>query len=242
PTGVPFRRQSGANLLIIGQQEESAMAVMCAAVLGLGAQLPASGPRFIVLDGSAADSPLTRVLPQVGESLPHNFRMTEYRAATQAIDELSRELTARQSAPDANAAPIFLCIYGLQRYRALRKQEENFGFSNSDDDKPPATDKQFAEILREGPSLGIHTIAWVDTSASLDRTLERGAMREFDHRVLFQMSATDSSNVIDSPLANKLGAHRGLYYSEEQGVMEKFRPYALPDKQWLSLVAKHLRR
>ena len=58
-------------------------------------------------------------------------------------------------------------------------------------------------------------------------------MRELDHRVLFQMSANDSSNLIDSPAANKLGANRALSYSEEQGVMEKFRPYGFADKAWL---------
>jgi hypothetical protein len=66
-------------------------------------------------------------------------------------------------------------------------------------------------------------------------------MREFDNRILFQMSANDSSNLIDSPLANKLGFHRALAYSEEQGIMEKFRPYALPAKDWLEQVASRLR-
>ena len=67
-------------------------------------------------------------------------------------------------------------------------------------------------------------------------------MREFDNRVLFQMSATDSSNLIDSPAANKLGFHRALAYSEEQGYMEKFRPYALPEKAWLGEVKAKLGR
>ena len=66
-------------------------------------------------------------------------------------------------------------------------------------------------------------------------------MREFDHRILFQMSAADSSNLIDSPAANKLGFYRALAFSEEQGVLEKFRPYAMPDKAWLAHVAERLR-
>ena len=61
-------------------------------------------------------------------------------------------------------------------------------------------------------------------------------MREFDNRILFQMSANDSSNLIDSPAANKLGFNRALIYSEEQGVMEKFRPYAPPPVQWIDLL------
>src|SRR4029077_8288244 len=100
--------------------------------------------------------------------------------------------------------------------------------------------KQFAEILREGPPLGVHVIAWADTLVAVDCTLDRGTMREFDNRVLFQMSAADSSNLIDSPAGNKLGFYRALVYSEEQGVMERFRPYAMPDASWLAHVKTKL--
>jgi len=131
-------------------------------------------------------------------------------------------------------------IYGLQRYRMLRKSEESFSFSADETEKKPQPDKLFTDILREGPALGIHVLAWVDTTASIDRTLDRGSMREFDHRILFQMSAADSSNLIDSPAGNKLGFHRALAYSEELGVMEKFRPYALPGKEWLEKVRNSL--
>jgi S-DNA-T family DNA segregation ATPase FtsK/SpoIIIE len=95
-------------------------------------------------------------------------------------------------------------------------------------------------MIREGPAEGIHTLAWADTPGSIDRTLDRTSMREFDNRVLFQMSAADSSNLIDSPMANKLGMNRALIYSEEQGLMEKFRPYALPPKDWLDTYQANL--
>ena len=131
-------------------------------------------------------------------------------------------------------------IYALQRYRQLRKSEDSFSFGGADEGKPPSPDKQFADLLREGPAVGIHVIAWADTPASVERTLDRANLREFDNRVLFQMSASDSSNLIDSPMANKLGMHRALAYSEEQGVMEKFRPYALPDAAWLGHVKQRL--
>jgi hypothetical protein len=54
------------------------------------------------------------------------------------------------------------------------------------------------------------------------------------------MSATDSSNLIDSPAGNKLGVNRALAYSEEQGSMEKFRPYAVPNAKWLAEVKEKL--
>jgi hypothetical protein len=54
------------------------------------------------------------------------------------------------------------------------------------------------------------------------------------------MSASDSSNLIDAPTGNKLGNNRALLYSEEQGVSEKFRPYALPGARWLEYVKQKL--
>ena len=56
------------------------------------------------------------------------------------------------------------------------------------------------------------------------------------------MSSSDSSNLIDSPAANRLGFHRALLYSEEQGLLEKFRPYALPESDWLDNLRDQLGR
>lgn len=239
PTAIVLRRQSGANALIIGQQEESAMGLMVGALISLAAQHSPASSRFVILDGTAADSTLAGVLPQVSAILPHRVKLVEYRAVAETLAELVTELQRRIETGEA-AQTVYILIYGLQRYRVLRKQEESFGFSMDDGEKAPQPDKQFADLLREGPAVGMHILAWADTPASVDRTLDRNSMREFDNRVLFQMSAADSSNLIDSPAANKLGFYRALLYSEEQGVMEKFRPYALPDRAFLERVRKAL--
>jgi hypothetical protein len=121
----------------------------------------------------------------------------------------------------------------------LRRSEDTFGLSPEGDATPQA-DVRFADLLRDGPAVGIHTLAWADTLATLERTLDRHTLREFDYRVLFQMSAVDSSNLIDSPVANQLGFHRVLLYSEEQGGVEKFRPYAALADDWLAMLSQRL--
>ena len=40
-------------------------------------------------------------------------------------------------------------------------------------------------------------------------------------RVAFQMSANDSSNLLDTPLAGSLGHHRALFVTDEEGKMGK---------------------
>ena len=61
-------------------------------------------------------------------------------------------------------------------------------------------------------------------------------------RVLFQMSASDSASLIDSPDAATLGFHRGIFYHDREGVTETFRPYAQPDAEWIETVTRQLAR
>jgi S-DNA-T family DNA segregation ATPase FtsK/SpoIIIE len=234
PTALVFRRQSGANVLLVGQQEEQALAVLTSTMVSLAVQYPPDGAMFYVLDGTPADSSLAGTFDRVKAALPHQTRIVEWRAVGDVLNDLTAEMAKRQEGEPAGQPDIYVMIYGLQRYRILRKSEDEFSFSMGDEEKKASPGKQFADLLREGPALGIHVVTWVDTVASLERTLDRTAMREFDNRILFQMSASDSSNLIDSPAANKLGYFRAMAYSEEQGVTEKFRPYAVPSAEWLS--------
>ena len=50
----------------------------------------------------------------------------------------------------------------------------------------------------------------------------------------------DSSSLIDTPLAAKLGMNRALSYSEEEGKFEKFRPYGPPSAEWLGEVGSRI--
>jgi hypothetical protein len=67
----------------------------------------------------------------------------------------------------------------------------------------------------------------------VNRVFDRQLMREFAQRVLFQMSPTDSSTLMDSPAASRLGRNRALFLQEDQERPEKFRPYGLPAPAWL---------
>ena len=106
---------------------------------------------------------------------------------------------------------------------------------------PPSPDKVLGLLLKEGPLVGMHCVLWADTVASLQRSVDRSTLRELDWKALFQMGANDSSTLIDSPLASRLGFHRALLANEESGLQEKFRPYALPDAAFLEHVAKAFR-
>jgi hypothetical protein len=239
PTCAVFRRQSGGNVLLVGQRDEAALAMTETSLVSLAAQRHPDGPRFYILDGTPVDAPNAGALARAAERLPHDVRLVAWREVAPAMDEIAGELARRQDLDATDAPPLFLFIFGLQRFRMLRMADD-FGFSMGDDDKPASPERQFADVLRDGPPLGIHTFAWCDTATNLHRTLDRNGLREFETRVLFQMSGADSTQLIDSPLAGRLGLGRALFYNEEAGLLEKFRPYAVPDERWLDSVRERL--
>lgn len=248
PTEAKFTRQSGSHLLLIGQQEDAAGAVLAASLIALAAQQPVEKPagdvartKFYILDGTPADSPKAGYLAKVAAVLPQPAEMVERKRIAGALLELAQEIERRQRLEMAEAPGQFLVIHDLQRFRDLRKQEDDYSFGRGGEDKPPSPDKLLPGILRDGPSVGVHVLCWCDSVANFQRTFDRGSMKEFEMRVLFQMSANDSSTLIDSPAASKLGTLRALFFHEEQGRMEKLRPYAFPSDAFLAQVKEDLR-
>jgi energy-coupling factor transporter ATP-binding protein EcfA2 len=247
PTFAPFLRQSGNNLLLVGHQEDEALGILATALVSLAAQHAAAdgpmeppGARFYLLDGMRPDSPWQGFWKHLAAMLPHGVKMATGRAPGALIAELAEEVVRREESGQEDAAPAYLIVYDLGRFRDLRKTEDDFSFSRHDEDQPPNPARLFSKILHEGPALGVHTLVWCDTVNSVNRSLDRQGLRDLELRVLFQMNATDSSNLIDSPAASQLGIHRALLYDEGEGRLEKFRPYGPPSDEWLAWVKRQL--
>jgi energy-coupling factor transporter ATP-binding protein EcfA2 len=249
PVAAVFRRQSGSNLLIVGQNDEAALGMTSVALLSLTAQHAADAAQFFALDFGAADAVYADLLPNLLRGLPHTVRYGRRRELPGIIAGLAAEVNRRldgetlsPSQGEGWGGGLYLLLYGLQRARDLR-QDEGLGFSSfSEEPAAPNPAQQFATILREGPDVGVHTIVWCDTLTNLNRSLDRRSLREFAMRVVFQMSAEDSANLVDSPVASKLGPHRALFYDEDEGRLEKFRPYGVPSAQWLAWAGEQVRQ
>ena len=170
------------------------------------------------------------------------MQVAGWRELPDVIAALADEVERRQKAHEAEGAETYLLIHGLQRFRDLRKEEDDFGSFGSTEEQKPKAAKQFADMLREASSMGVHALVWCDTYNNVARALDRQAQREFEMRVLFQMSAGDSSSLIDNPGAARLGPHRAFFHAEEEGRLEKFRPYGLPPDAWLAWLKEQLAR
>ncbi|HSH95263.1 MAG TPA: FtsK/SpoIIIE domain-containing protein [Roseimicrobium sp.] len=242
PTEIVLSRQSGSHVLFVGQRDEMIHTLLHFSILALAAQHPAGGVRFIVIDGSAPDSAERGQFNRLATSLPHDIRIARGAEIDATFTELAAELKRRTEDPAAGAAPsVFLLINGLQRFKRFRF-EEDFGFGGGSDEPAVQPGRVLNDLICEGAPLGIHLIAVCDTYGNLTRFLSRKAITEFSRRVLFQMSATDSASLIDTPKASTLGLHRALLHNEQEGQLELFRPYAEPEAGWLDEAVRRIAR
>jgi len=245
PTQFSLRRQGGSHLLIVGQDETSAIGILSTATLALAAQQENNPAAITVLDGTRPESAEQGVWPNVVNALSGVALLCGLPEASSVVSSLAEEVTRRGELADQQFASHYLIIHNLAQFRDLRQQEDDFGFSSSlgthgANGKTVSIDKQFRTLLREGPAVGVHVLLWCDSYNSVTRFIDRLAMREFDYRVALQMSSVDSTSLIDSPAASRLGEHRAIFYRDDLGTQVKFRPYSRPTEQWLAWVSEQL--
>jgi hypothetical protein len=242
PTEAVFQRQSGNNLLMVGQNEEATLVMLSVASVSLAAQYPRAAARFILLDSTLPESPGRDFLDRVIRAIPHEIVRVKSGDITDTMSGLADELKRRSSGKQAAGAPeTFVLVHGLQLYKKLR-QEDEFGFSSGGAESAAQPAAVLLNLISDGPGYGFHVIATCDTYNNVNRFLGRKNLSEFEMRVLFQMSASDSASLIDAPDAANLGLHRALYYNDREGYIETFRPYARPGNEWIEEVARRLTR
>ena len=244
PTACALKRETGSHLIIVGQRDESALAMMASSLISITAQVKPSKisdklSNIVLLDATNPEDTRHGFLQSVLSHSDHEYNFGNWRQAPELMDVVSAELSRRQEGRISDEPPVFVFIHALHRFRDFRRGDDDFSFS-VDEDATPTPDKQLKELLQEGPAHGIHVITWCDTVNNMERAFDRQSLRELSNRVLFQMSTSDSATLIDSPIAANLGMHRALIYRDELAQTEKFRPYAMPENTILEFVAQHL--
>lgn len=231
PTEIRFERQSGSNLLIVGQREDAVDCFTAIALrllrtqLGENAKLVLVDNRFSQPDDNSWFCEAVRTVGGVVTPDAHELG--------DVINQLAADMKRMANGEaEASSESTFLFIPSLHRYKKLRF-EEDFSFSLEEEtEAKPAT--SLNELISEGPGWGFHIITSLDSYNNVSRSLGRKAAGEFEKKVLFQMSAADSASLIDSGAASELGLNRALSYDEPSGTVEIFRPYAQPPMHWFS--------
>ena len=235
PVAAALRRQSGRNLMVLSREEGEGVGICIAAAVSILAQQAPQKTRIYIADFTTADSEWAGCAREVADNFPGQITiLSRQRDVPVTLAAIAKEVQARgDSAPPAEN--VFLILQGMHRIKPLREDMEDENGNNAVE--------LLKLILRDGPEVGVHVIAWADTWGNATRGLDRRGMGEFGLRVAAVMESGDSMNFLDSLAASKISKpHRALFYDEDRpGQLVAFRSYALPPTAWLHEVGRTLK-
>ncbi|MFN8740952.1 MAG: FtsK/SpoIIIE domain-containing protein [Pirellula sp.] len=230
PVIKPVHRSPGRNCFVVGTEETMAASMLAGSIAGFRRSALADDsngndnqPSVLVLNGARPeDEGLTMLMENVS-NLSY-ATVAAPRDIDGVMESLQKELELRLNDPQVQHPTKLVCIANLSRFRELRKGDE---FAYGDDSGSPKPDAILANLLKDGAGVGLFVWLWADTAGTLSRWLSRQSVRDGELRVLMQMSANDSNQLIDSNIANRLEPHVALIQDDIDGKPIKFRPFNL---------------
>ncbi|MCU1372058.1 MAG: cell division protein FtsK, partial [Ilumatobacteraceae bacterium] len=229
PVDIVLRRESGANVMVVAKATSDVPLGLLVSMAATATVSPAR-PIIDVVDFTSIDEGTDEAL---GPLASHE-RLTISRRSQgiKVIEALALEVDRRVEEDDLRAPARLLFLHGLHRARDLDPEA-----TVVDAFSPAPTDDIVTvlhRILRNGPEVGVHVVAWADTVASLERKLPRAAQREFGQRVAGQMSRDDSATFVDGEMASVLKTHQVVVLDDETGTQVRASTYTPPPSDWLS--------
>ena len=97
PTEAAFHRQSGNNLLIIGQRDEAALSLLGLSMLAIAAQHPPGTVKLFLFDGTTPDSPDAEFINQIVKAIPHEVIVARGGDVGGVMNSIATEMKSRGS-------------------------------------------------------------------------------------------------------------------------------------------------
>lgn len=243
PASITFRSESGSNLLMVGKQEEVALGLLLAASLSLAAQRAPRDLRYYVVDTGPKQEMAALLEPLLPQYMRRVVTRQHFHAGlTQVITELHdllRRPFSRGQEPD-----IYLLLHGLHRIDDLHSAS---GQPGSAAPLAPLA-HLLSTIIRQGPEVGIHALVWCDRLQSLESALGEDIASYIDYRVSFEYALGRPDASAPRAMAGRSSVAFTAYAELNDGASgqaaqpEKFRPYAVPSREWLQAAAGQIAR
>ena len=231
PVGLQLSRNAGRNVLMIPSVDARA------------------GLLTSMLSGFAKSNPELEVIyfngnrPSESQSLYPWLEAAGIKATEVGPRDGEKEMTrlvelVKERGDEAeNVHPIVFVIDPLDRFRDFR-HDDAYTFSLDAQAGAMSGGQAMREVLKDGPPANVFGILVCGGAEIVSRWLPRSSQHDVELRVLGRLNASDSSLLIDSPMASELSAATMLLYDEPAGRISKFRQVDQPDHadvtEWLS--------
>lgn len=166
-----------SNLLIVGNDMNSALSTLMLANFQLAKQSPENS-QFYVVDFLGADDERAGYLPEVCGHLD-NVTYCKKREIAELVDAIEQELNTRiendkNNISNADKGRIVLSLSYIQNAKELKKD----GYKTS-----PITEK-LVKILKTGADLGIHILVYSYNYKGLEEIFDRMLLGEFENKIV----------------------------------------------------------
>lgn len=227
---IDLRRESGANVLLVARDTSpdpgslDAFSVPRAVIGNMILSAVVQRAAVEIVDFLAIDEGLeTFLAPLLDASAVAARRRRQVPAV---LTRLRDEVRRRVDDDDTSSPPTLLVLYGMHRAR-------DFDQDSVDYDAEMDLPETLSYILRDGPEVGVHTLMWFDTVASIVRRLPSGAVREASWRLAGKMSADDSSSFVGVESAGSLREQQILAANEDRGLLQRCTTISEPPVEWI---------
>jgi S-DNA-T family DNA segregation ATPase FtsK/SpoIIIE len=215
PVSLELSRNAGRNVLLIPPVE--ARGGLLASVLSGFAK---SNPKLEVIyfNGNRPnETPSLFPWLQAAGINAKEVKPRESEAEVQRLVEIVKE----RGDEAQRVPPIVAVLDPLDRFRDFR-HDDTFNFS-LDAGGALSGGQAFREILKDGPPAGVFCLLVCGSAEIVSRWLPRQSQHDVELRVLGRLNPSDSSLLIDSPMAAELSAATMVLYDEPTGQLRKFR-------------------
>jgi hypothetical protein len=219
PIGVPvslappltygLRREGGANLLVVTES--------LGPVVGMIIGLARGSRRVRVIDFLVGDEEWTAVREVLAGH--ENVEFSGRRELDPVLDDIASTVAERIEFEDYKNPEEHLVLLGLHRARDLDP--------DNDYDEQSAN-ARLTRILRDGPEVGVHVIAWADRAGILNRRIGHSSLREFGLRLVGSCTPEDSQALLDNSSGSTLKPSQAVFDDHERGVAVRVLTYGAP--------------
>jgi hypothetical protein len=229
-------RYPGANILAVTRDEHDGASICLTSVVSMAAQMEGSDLQIHHFEMPSADEPLPDVLADCADCFDRErFRIYREGSFLAPLLEILGEVRERHQNGGGNEGRILVVFQGLQRMREFRRNGGPY-----DPLEEGGSADTLEKIIREGPEVGIHVVAWCDSLAFMKRNFGDAIIGAFGVRLAGRMTLDDSNTLLQSSAAYTIDKdHRMCSVNEDYpGKVTRLRPYAFPSMDELNQIMK----
>lgn len=239
-TSISLKRLPASNILLCGNDDRTLAGMLVSGILTMIAGKNNGDVQVRLVNLSPDDDYVSNIFNTLSTVSPDicNISVEDF---SKHLLYLHDTISKEQSNSEINR--LLFVVWGAHRTKSIRivsdnveqKKEPLFGLSNRST-KPNSAIDRLSYIIKEGPEYGINALLHFPNPRLFSMDFGSSPERWFDHRILHNLPIDDIRRMTGSGVQIDPTRPRAIYYNNETGSTEIFRPYSEPSQEILDKI------